>query len=117
MEKTCMLWSDTNGYNDDCSVMEKTCFYCFGHDTLSFDARVWIPADELLAYRQGFDPSERMPEGGKVVLIHYGDLHSDLLETATYDPVLERWNVILFADMAVVETDEIDRWYPAPGGE
>jgi hypothetical protein len=79
-------------------------------------AAVMAALDELLAFREGYDPAERLPDGGKVVLIHYEYPHSDLLETATYDPVLERWNVILFTGTAVAETDEIDRWYPAPGG-
>jgi hypothetical protein len=82
---------------------------------LAYDQMV-AALDELLAYREGYDPAERLPDGGKVVLIHYEYPHSDLLETATYDPVLERWNVILFTGTAVAETDEIDRWYPAPGG-
>ncbi len=76
--------------------------------------------DELLAYREGHDPRERMPEAGQVVRIEYRFPGSytrkpqDVQKLARYDG--KEFADLIYADTCI-PLSWLTRWYPLPGGE
>lgn len=64
--------------------------------------------EECLAYREGYDPKERLPE-------EFRDVAVRLVGGGWEAARLEGKYWASYARCYV--TDEIDRWYPLPGGE
>lgn len=80
---------------------------------------IYLALDELLAYREGYDPAERLPELGQVIKIEYR-FPGNYTQRAQSAQKLARYDGAKFTDLIYPDTyiplSWVTRWYPAPGG-
>lgn len=75
---------------------------------------IYLALDELLAYREGYDPAERLPEPGAKVLVQSkaGGLDSASIRVWA-DTGEQMWQGRGWS----APIGYARRWYPLPGGE